>query len=87
MTQRKMLYLLPAIAWTGISISVYAGLLTPIISQTLHGMGENEKLMKSFMAMISLGVGEIVGGLLTGHIIDKIGNRLASMLFLASLIT
>ena len=33
--------------------------------------------MKSMFAMVSLGVGEMMGGLLIGQVIDKFGNRAA----------
>lgn len=86
MFQKRMLYVLPAIFWTGISLSIYTGLLIPIIVSTLKGSDQNDKLMKSFCTMISLGLGEIVGGLGTGYIIDKFGNKLTSVISVISII-
>lgn len=86
MFQKRMLYILPSISWTGISISIYTGLLIPIIVSTLVDSDENDKLMKSFFAMVSLGVGEIVGGLAIGYVIDKVGNKLTSIISIASII-
>ncbi|TNV78413.1 hypothetical protein FGO68_gene871 [Halteria grandinella] len=87
MVGKKMLYLLPTVAWTGISIGVYSGLFTPIITESIEGdLEENEKLSKAFTAMIFLGIGEIVGGLVIGQVIDKIGNKLASLISFVSII-
>ena len=35
--------------------------------------------MKSMFAMVALGVGEMVGGLFIGYIIDHFGNRMAAV--------
>jgi predicted MFS family arabinose efflux permease len=34
--------------------------------------------MKSMMAMTALGIGEMMGGLFIGQIIDRVGNRAAA---------
>jgi MFS family permease len=76
MKSHKMLYVLPQIIWSGISLSIYTGLLVPIIMQTIPAdEAENTKLMKSIFAMTFLGVGEVFGSLLVGQIIDKLGSR------------
>jgi predicted MFS family arabinose efflux permease len=43
--------------------------------------------MKSMLAMVSLGVGEIVGAFFIGQIIEKFGNRFTSFYILVILIT
>jgi MFS family permease len=82
-----MRYLLPVIAWTGFSVGFYSGLLIPILVDSLHGteLTENQKLMKAFEAMTFLGVGEIVGGLLIGKVIDKIGGKVCGILTIISI--
>jgi hypothetical protein len=36
--------------------------------------------MKSMFSMVSLGIGEIIGSLLIGQVIDKVGNRVTSLI-------
>lgn len=42
-------------------------------------------MMKSMFSMVSLGIGEIVGSLFIGQVIDKLGNRYASSVNLISI--
>ena len=76
-----MLPMLPQIAWTGISISVYTGLLVPIIIGTLpEDYDESMRFEMSMFAMVSLGLGEIFGGIVMGIIVDKIGAKRSSLI-------
>lgn len=79
MFSKKMSLLLPQVFWTGISLAVYTGLLVPIITDTIPGDDPNDKFMKSMFAMVALGVGEMMGGLFIGYIIDNYGNRKAAV--------
>lgn len=72
LVSKKMLPLIPQLCWTGVSIAVYTGILLPIITDTLP---EDEKFELSMLAMVSLGVGEIVGAIGMGIIVDKIGSK------------
>jgi predicted MFS family arabinose efflux permease len=73
--------MLPEIAWAGISLAIYTGLLVPMVASTVTDTDDhNAKLMKSMYAMVSLGVGEIVGSLAIGQVIDRFGNKLTSWL-------
>ena len=55
---------------------MYTGLLVPIIYDTLPLEYEsNVSFELSMFAMVSLGIGEILGGILMGIIIDKIGPK------------
>ena len=75
--------------WTGISISIYTGLLVPIIfdSMELENLTYNEKFKNSMLAMVSLGVGEIFGGIGMGLIVDKVGSKRACVLNIANVTT
>jgi predicted MFS family arabinose efflux permease len=76
MVSKRMRPVLPEIAWTGISIAVYTGLIVPIIYDTLPDEdSDSYKFELSMLAMCSLGVGEIVGGIGMGIIVDKIGSK------------
>ncbi len=39
------------------------------------GWSSDKKLSESLFAMIPLGVGEVIGGLVLGKILDKLGHR------------
>lgn len=79
MFSKKMRLLLPQVFWTGISLAVYTGLLVPLITDTISGDDDNDKFMKSLFAMVALGVGEMIGGLFIGQIIDRYGNKKAAI--------
>lgn len=43
--------------------------------------------MKSMYAMMAFGIGELIGSLAIGEVVDRLGNRLASWLTIASVLT
>jgi hypothetical protein len=72
------------VLWTGVSISVYTGILVPIVSKsitcdvvddTCDQPSVNYIFEKSVMTMCGLGLGEILGGIGMGIIVDKIGAK------------
>lgn len=76
LVSKKMRFLIPQLIWTGISISVYTGILIPIIYDTIsEDFSENDKFKMSMLAMMTLGIGEILGGIGMGVLVDKIGTR------------
>jgi hypothetical protein len=84
---KRFLPCIPEIAWTGISIAIYTGLLVPIISESIIFDGTetaDEKSKKEFelsmLAMVSLGVGEIVGSISMGLVVDHFGAKRSSFL-------
>lgn len=77
---KRMRLLLPQLCWTGISISVYSGMLVPIIVDTLQHESESEQFELSMLAMVSLGFGEIFGSLIIGQVIDRIGSKRTSLI-------
>jgi len=48
------------------SLAIFTGLLVLTIADKVGGDDPNEKLMKSMLAMVSLGFGEIFGSLSIG---------------------
>jgi MFS family permease len=72
--------LLPYITYSGISLSIYTGLLVPMVVTTIPNETENQQMMKSLFSMVTLGIGEIVGSLFMGQVIDKLGNKYSSSL-------
>ena len=91
---KRFLPCIPEIAWTGISIAIYTGLLVPIISDSytvdVSNPNSEESGKKEFensmLAMVALGVGEIVGSITMGIIVDHIGAKKSSffnMFFIA----
>ena len=48
-------------AWTGINLAIYTGLLVHMISESINVGESTLKLKMAMYSMISLGVGEILG--------------------------
>ena len=71
-----MLVLLPQIVWTGISIAYWSGLVVIIVGRTIPDEDEDVQLTAGLYALSVLGVGEMVGSLLMGQIVDKLTNKL-----------
>lgn len=61
----------------------------PVITSTLPGRPSHEVFELSMLAMISLGVGEIIGSIFMGIVVDAIGSKKACFinLFFVSLQT
>jgi predicted MFS family arabinose efflux permease len=58
-----------------VSIAFYTGLLVPIIYDSLPDESEAEKFELSMLAMMALGVGEIIGAYLMGRFVDLLGPK------------
>ena len=61
----------------------WSGLLTPIMVLSLSNhpeYTEEHKQALALKAMIMFGVGEVVGGVIPGFIIDKIGSKYTSII-------
>lgn len=75
---KRMRCLLPLISWTGISNALYQATLTSImVDQMAKDMDIKEKLKQSTLAMIGLGVGELLGSFINGALIDKLNHTKA----------
>ena len=77
-----MLKFMPQCLWTGISLSYYSGMLVLEISCAIDKIscGESDPQgtnKKAMLAMVGLGVGEMLGGQLIGQIIDMKGSKIA----------
>lgn len=73
-----MARMIPLIMWSGISIAYFNGVLISTMSLTLpQGTIEEEKSsnQKIMLAMVTFGIGEIIGSMLNGKIVDKLGSR------------
>jgi predicted MFS family arabinose efflux permease len=78
LVSKEMLPLDLQFIWNGCSISFWTTMLTPIIElQLADSLSDSEKLQKALYGLVALGVGEVLGGLLHGLMIDKIGSRKA----------
>jgi MFS family permease len=69
-------YMIPQFLWTGVSIAYYSGILVYMMAETIVG-SDAEKFKWSMLAMVLLGVGEILGCFFIGGIVDKFGSRTA----------
>ena len=79
-----MLFLAPEILWSGMCLAIFT-LLVLTISESVKG-NDNDKMMKSMLAMVSVGFGEIVGSLSIGQVIDRAGNKTTSVITLMLII-
>lgn len=84
LVSKRMRPILLQICWTGVSISVYTGLIVPIVFNSLPtstiAADFNANFKSAMMVMCGLGVGEIVGGIGMGIIVDKIGAKKSSLI-------
>jgi MFS family permease len=81
-----MRLLLPQLAWTGISIAYYAGLLVTIISMSMDSSYSSADQYKySLLSMSALGIGEMTGGLLIGRITDRFSSKAGCFLTISSM--
>jgi len=74
---RRFLYLIPQLAWTGISIAYYSGNLVEMMSAAIGGTDTNYQFKWSMLAMVGFGLGEIFGSFFIGFIVDKYGSKTA----------
>lgn len=79
---KRFLYLIPNLSWTGISIAYYSGNLVEMMSQTLGG-DSNYQFFWSMLAMVGFGVGEVFGGFIIGWFVDRYGTKAAVVVNLA----
>ena len=82
----RMIYVLPLIIWSGLSMAFYAGVFIPLMTRTMEDSldinpdldTEDKRSVAALFTIIFLGVGEILGGILfIGPIRDKFGNKVA----------
>jgi hypothetical protein len=80
MTKMRMLHLLPMMLLSSISISIYGGLFVPMITRTMHTSGitsQSKQNEEALVALIFLGLGEILGSIVMGMVRDRINNHFA----------
>ena len=77
MKSPRMLYCVPSMVWTAISLATYSGTFVLLMSKSMEidyrEWNDNKKLSMALYAMILLGVGEVVGSNAAGYIQDKFG--------------
>ena len=73
----RMIFVIPYILWIAISAAMYGGIFMLIVinsmKETQNDWSLQTKTKYGFLIFISLGVGEIIGSLLNGIIVDKKG--------------
>lgn len=61
-----MMLVQPLIIWSAVSQSIYSGCFVPMMNATMKldhpDWDDNTKLEYSLLAMIPLGLGEVIGG-------------------------
>jgi len=82
----RMLYVIPLIIWSGLSMAFFAGIFIPLMTRSMKNSldinpdldTDDNRSVAALLTFIFLGIGEILGGILfIGPIRDKFGNRIA----------
>ena len=88
-----MMLLNPMMAFTGINIAIQ-GLIVPIVVYVINSdpvyavqdLSDNAKLKTGLHVMIVFGVGELIGAIGQGQMIDKLGSKLSILINLLIMI-
>lgn len=79
LVSKRMLILIPCMIWTAISVAIFSGTFIVIMTESMKvsfpDWTHNKINMYALFAMVSIGVGEIVGSFIQGYIIDKKGSK------------
>ncbi|CDW80279.1 major facilitator superfamily protein [Stylonychia lemnae] len=86
--QKRMRLFLPENFWTGVSISYYTGMLVPIMTASISLTDDDSQsqFKKAMLAMVALGVGEMMGGQIIGLVVDKVNSKVACIVNLVIMI-
>jgi len=82
---KRLIFFLPQQIFTGISIAYYSGMLVPILTASIDSEDQQLQFQKSLLAMVALGAGEMIGSLIQGQVVDKVGNRTPVIIIVVSL--
>ena len=86
-----MLYTIPFIMWTAMSLAAFSGSFVPLMNATMDinypDWNDNKKLSMSLFAMIPLGIGELIGSLTIGKVNDKYGSKATVVIILILTLT
>eukprot|EP00347_Sterkiella_histriomuscorum_P015929 403355148 len=87
MVSKRMRFFILEIGWTGFSISYFSGMLVLIMTSSMNGqeIDGQKQYEYAMLAMVALGIGEIIGSQSMGFLVDKFGSK-KSVLFNISLI-
>ena len=62
-----MLYVLPLILWVAISLTTFTTLFVTMMSGSMDSkLDSNKKTQYSMLAMVALGIGEMIGTIICG---------------------
>ena len=81
---KKMMLINLLLIFSGISIAFWSGMLTPIMVLQLENnpdnidMKDNVKTSYALFAMSCFGLGDVIGGVIQGVVIDRCGMRAAN---------
>ena len=91
----RMLYCMPMIIWSAWSVNIFAAVFVVMNTRTMKHTykdcevedvkdcsSEEKRLRYALFTMTTLGVGEILGGIVLGKIRDALGNKLALIILI-----
>jgi predicted MFS family arabinose efflux permease len=89
MTTKRMLQATPLMVTSGLCLAGNAGVFVPLLEQTMDSQSnwdEDVKSQKALIALSVLGLGEIIGAVVYGKILDRFGHKLTMYLCLLELL-
>lgn len=76
----RMLKLTPLIMWTSLSNAVIPSIYVPMMTDSITQFeAPEEKNKYCLLALVGLGVGEIIGATIFGYVQDHSSNKLTSL--------
>jgi len=85
-----MLKFVPIMMWNGFSVAIFAAVFVPIITRSITDpalVGNNEvKNSMALTAMIAIGVGEALGGILHGFVHDHLGTKRYCLVYICEIV-
>ncbi|CDW81861.1 major facilitator superfamily protein [Stylonychia lemnae] len=79
---KKLLYVIPMIIYSGISLAIGFGIFVQFLVQTMESSNtysnkESDQLKYAMLGMMVYGIGQVSGGIIQGLIIDKKGYKVS----------
>mmetsp|Transcript_6227 Transcript_6227/g.4696 ORF Transcript_6227/g.4696 Transcript_6227/m.4696 type:complete len:85 (-) Transcript_6227:142-396(-) len=70
----RMRKVIPVLGWSGVSLAIYIGMFINLMEESMdESWSDNERIEKALTVMISLAIGELIGTLIYGFLLDKVG--------------
>jgi len=90
-TQRNMLILYPLMMWCAISQATYMASFVPFMTLGMpttgpNGWDDDKQIKESTLALVGFGIGQVVGGLVNGQLVDLLPTRTVALICIGELL-